>query len=267
MTDATLNPTSPREPLRAYAGFVKVGDYAQFLDKDVHKDMLDWSWMRAWIYGSTGMELSEAQVKFLESMMVYTAYPDVRLWNNRIAGLTANARAPASLGLAAGMAMAAAFIFGGQVGMQGIRFIRRALKARQAGESIEPLIAEDMRRYKRMAGYGRPFVSKDERIEPLLNRLAELGLKTGPHYALAMEVGELLQQRKAFLAPNFSAAVTAIVADMGITEETYSVFLSQLLSLGMPACYREWRDAPEGSLMSTAVEQVQYVGPPARDLP
>jgi citrate synthase len=253
--------------LQTHAGLVRLGVAADFLDKEVHRDMADWSYFKTFLFGATGHEFSDAEVALLDSLLVYTAYPDARLWNNRIVALSANARAPAALALSGGLASSAAYIFGAQAEIQAMEFLMHAVRQRALGVPLEVLIDEEIRQHGRVAGFGRPLFKVDERMAPIQARMRELGLSPGPHLSLVWEVGASLQARKEHLAPNYASVVAAIVADLGVTPKNQAVVTTLMLSLGMPPCYAEWREAPAGIFMSTPVTQVTYSGRPARDWP
>ena len=228
--------------LRTSAGIVVPGKYAFMRDLDIHKDMPNWPWMKGWLFAVTGRQFSDAEVRLVEGIWLYTSYPDVRLWNNRVAAFAASARSTPSLGLAAGISSSEAYVFGRQPDFQAVSFIQRVVSRAATGVELEGLIDEELATFGRVAGYGRPLNSEDERMAPLKALARSLDLAEGPHERAVAEVGALLQRRKKRLAPNYAALASAFGADLGLSPREYVAVVSLCFVAGMVLF---WVTAPE----------------------
>lgn len=243
------------------------GTRAVFRGHDLHLDLRNSDWVELYAFGITGRRFTAPQLKLLHGIWVITSYPDTRLWNNRVAGLAGNVRSSPALGLAAGIAVSEALIYGGGAGLRAIDFIARAAAAVDAGcELCEFLNDELAARY--LYGYGRPVHSVDERL-PWLARLAEeQGMSQGKHFTLAFDVARVLAEMgKLNLKMNYAGMTAALGADLGLSRREFQLFRVPLFFAGMPPCWGEGADKPEGALFPTPCQGVAYEGVEARQWP
>ena len=98
--------------LRVYVGVLKSrmgtfvpGSHVIFRGKDLHADLKDMDWMALYVFGITGRRFSPEQLRLMHAIWSYTSYPDVRLWNNRVAALSGSSRSTGTLGVAAARAL------------------------------------------------------------------------------------------------------------------------------------------------------------------
>lgn len=241
------------------------GERAVFRGHDIHQSLANMSWIGMLALGVTGRKLPSAHLQLLESIWVFTSYPDARIWNNRIAGLAGTARSSGNLGISGALAVSEAYIYGRQNEFQAISFFIRAVKAKAEGVSLQQCIDQEMSDHGRIAGYGRPLANADERIAPTMQLARELRLADGPHVALAFELEQHLIASGKPLRMNFGALVSAFGADLGFSPKEYYHFLYPSFLAGMLPCFIEAADKPEGALFPTACAAVQYQGPPPRD--
>lgn len=246
--------------LRTRMGAFWPGQRAVFRGHDLHRDFRNADWLELFVFGITGRRFTEPQMKLLNGIWVITSYPDSRIWNNRVAALAGSARSSPALGLSAAMAVSEATIYGGGAGLRALDFITRAATAVAAGEALSDFVnTEVANRY--LYGYGRPIHANDERL-PWLSKLAEeTGASDGLHYRLAFEVGQtLIDIGKPRLRMNYAGMVAALGADLGLSRREFHLFRVPLFFAGMPPCWLEAADKPEGAVYPTPCEKLSYEG-------
>ncbi|MBS4099493.1 MAG: hypothetical protein KGZ83_22035 [Sulfuricella sp.] len=246
--------------LRTKVGACWPGSRAVFRGHDLHQDLRNSDWMDLYIFGITGRRFSPEQIKLLHGIWVTTSYPDTRIWNNRVAGLAGNARSTPVLGLSAALAVSEARIYGGGPGLRAIDFFLRAGTAVGSGGNLREFIGTELASGY-IYGFGRPIDSRDERL-PWLGELAEsLGMGNGLHFKLAFAVEKmLLDMGKPNLLMNFAGMTAALGADLGFTPREFHLFRFPLFLAGMPPCWREAAEKPEGTLFPTPCADIAYEG-------
>ena len=111
--------------LKSRMGTFYPGSHVIYRGHDLHKDLKDMDWVELYVFGITGRRFTREQLRLLHSIWTYTSYPDVRLWNNRVAGLAGSSRSTGTLGLAAAVAVSEASIYGQGSCMRAIDFLIR----------------------------------------------------------------------------------------------------------------------------------------------
>lgn len=247
--------------LETRMGAFWAGNRAVFRGHDLHADLRHMDWVELYLFGVTGKKFTSAQLKLLHGILVYTSYPDARLWNNRVAALAGTVRSTPGLAISAAMAVSEASIYGGYPGVRAIDFFIRAQRHIAANGSL----AEFVEREGKIFGYGRPTPeTTDERL-PWLETLAhELDLDQGPHFKIAKEVEKMLTARHPRLRMNYAAMTASLCADMGFSKTDFQVFRVPLFVAGMPPCYLEATEKPEGAIFPVPCNGVKYEGPPKR---
>lgn len=243
--------------LKTRMGAFWAGSRAVFRGQDLHADLRDMDWVELYLFGITGRRFTSEQIELLHGILVYTSYPDARLWNNRVAALAGSVRSTPGLGIAAAMAVSEASIYGGQPGVRAIDFFLRAQRHVTNGGTLADFVAKEGRIY----GYGRPTPdTTDERI-PWLKALANrLSLDQGPHFKIALEVEKILVSRHAHLRMNYAAITSSLCADIGFSISEFQVFRVPLFMAGMPPCYIEAVQKPEGTTFPIPCKGVFYEG-------
>jgi hypothetical protein len=249
-----------RGRLRTRVGAFFVGERAVFRGRDLHTDLKNIDWLDLYVFGITGRRHSPAQLKLMHAIWGYTSYPDTRLWNNRVAALAATARSTANLGLAAALGVSEAHAYGRGVDIEAIDFLRRTRKQREDGASLGDCIDEQLRLYRRVAGYGRPLADRDERIAPMMALVNELGFAGGPHLRLAIEIEQFLLEGRWRWRMNYGALAAALGADLGLSTTEYYQFVVLAFFAGMPPCFNEAAQRPEGTLFPMTCSDIQYEG-------
>lgn len=251
--------------LRTKVGACWPGSRAVFRGHDLHQDLRNSDWLELYLFGITGRRFTPAQVKLLHGIWVVTSYPDPRLWNNRVAALAGSARSSPVLGITAALAVSEANIYGGLPGVRGIDFFLRAGKLLDQGISAREIVDRELAEHQLIFGFGRPINSFDERLPWLAKLAGDQGLDQGKHFRLAFEVEKiLLEMGKSNLRMNYAGMTSSLGADLGLTPREFHIFRVPMFLAGMPPCWVEASEKPEGTLFPTPCCDIAYEGLPAR---
>jgi hypothetical protein len=249
------------------AGAFFPGERAVFRGYDLHTSLKDMDWLELYLFGITGRHFSHQQMKVLHAIWSYTSYPDTRLWNNRVAALAGTARSTGNLGIAAALAVSEAQIYGGGVVLRASEFLTRARIRVDAGADLKELVRAALESERGIAGYGRPIISADERIAPMMALVREQGLDGGGHLKLAFEVEKILLAGRWRLHMNYAALTAALAADFGLSPREYHLFVIPCFLAGMPPCYMDAAEKPEGLLFPLPCRVMLYEGVARRHWP
>ena len=246
------------------AGAIFPGERAVFRGHDLHASLKDLDWLELYLFGITGRRFTPQQMKMWHAMASFTCYPDARLWNNRVAALAGTARSTGTLGITAAMAVSEAQIYGWGAGLRAIEFLTRAKIQVDAGANLIDLVKAELKKQRGIAGYGRPIVSEDERIAPMMELVREQELDGGEHLKLAFEVEKILLAGRWRLRMNYAALTAALAADAGMLPREYLISGMPVFLAGMPPCYMEAVEKSEGLLFPLPCEIMLYEGVPHR---
>lgn len=247
--------------LKSRMGTFYPGSHVIFRGHDLHTELKDMDWIELYVFGITNRRFHKAQLRLIHAIFTYTSYPDVRLWNNRIAALAGSSRSTGTLGLSAALAVSEASIYGGGIITRSIDFLMRTQRRMELGESLDNCLARELSERRIIGGYGRPIINADERIAPLMELARNLGLDQGPHLQLAFAVEEkLLASGRPRLKMNYAALISALGADMGFTPKEFSLLVFPLFLAGMPQGYIESTERPEGTLYPIPCTDIVYEG-------
>lgn len=230
------------------------GERVVFRGKDLHHDLGDMSWMELYLYGITGRKLSSDALSVIDAMWKNTSYPDPRLWNNRVAALAGSTRSTGNLGFSAALAVSEAFIYGRRLDVEAIDFLFRVKGVQDLGGDIGPMIIGELQHRRRVAGFGRPVTSRDERLEPLSEILNKLGFAEGPYVSLIKRIEAILSPYH--LRGNYAAFCAAFCADLGLTAREYYMFSLLAFSAGVLPCYLDQLHRSPGALFPLRCEQL-----------
>jgi hypothetical protein len=128
-------------------------------------------------------------------------------------------------------------------------------------------IEEELHSNRHLAGYGRPIVAEDERIEPLMKRAATLGLDGGFHVQAAFRIERMLAAGRWRLKMNYAALVAAFWLDLGMTRHECEALNATVFLAGMPPVWLEARLQAPGLLFPIPLSMVAYEGPAPRSWP
>ncbi|MGB7597037.1 MAG: hypothetical protein WBM09_05670 [Gallionella sp.] len=246
--------------LKSRMGTFYPGSHVIYRGHDLHKDLKGMDWVELYMFGITGRHFTREQLRLMHSIWTYTSYPDIRLWNNRVAGLAGSSRSTGNLGLAAALAVSEAAIYGRGSDMRAIDFLIRTRRQINEGGDLDDCIRQELEVNRSISGYGRPLVNADERIEPLLALAKSLGLDQGPYLRLALEVEKKLLAGRWRMKMNYAGVVAPLAADLGLTPSEYYLFLFPAFLAGMPPCFIEASERPEGTLYPLACSDILYEG-------
>jgi citrate synthase len=249
--------------LKSRMGACFPGERAVFRGHDLHRELKDMDWVEMYVFGITGRRFTPQQVRLLHAMWVCTSYPDVRIWNNRVSGLAGSAGSTPSLALSASLALSEAVIYGGHAFVRGIDFLIQAGRQVEAGRKLNDVILDELK-VRRIYGFGRPINSVDERLFWLMEIAHDLGFDQGPHQRLAFEVERILLSKNKALQMNYAGLMAAMAADLGFSCREFHLFVFPAFLAGMPPCYIESAENPEGTLFPLSCAHIQYEGPPKR---
>ena len=252
---------------RTRVGAAFPGSRAVFRGHDLHQDLKDQDWLALCAFGIFGRHVPPAQLKLYSSVWVWTSYPDARLWNNRVAALAGATRSTPNLAISAAQAVTEATIYGRGNEFRAHDFFLKARRAIDAGDTVPAYMERFLREGGRLAGYGRPISSVDERVPLTLGLARELGLADGRHLAMAMEIDTYLASTGRPLRMNLSAYLSAFAADFGWTPREFNMLMHTCFLAGMYPCYIEAADKPPGAVFALRCEDVRYEGAGPRDWP
>lgn len=240
------------------------GSHVIFRGQDLHADLKDMAWVELFVFGITGRRFSKEQLHLLQAVWTTTSYPDVRIWNNRVAALAGTARSTGNLGVSAALAVSEASIYGRGIDIRALDFLIRARRHADAGQDLAAFVQDELRRERSIAGYGRPLVSRDERIDHLLALARELGLADGPFLALAHAVRDVLRNGRWRQEMNYAGLAAALAADMGFSPREYYLYGFPAFLAGMLPCFIEAAERPEAALFPLPCSHLRYEGAPSR---
>ncbi|MGC4061722.1 MAG: hypothetical protein QM749_13085 [Aquabacterium sp.] len=252
---------------RTKVGAAYPGSHAVFRGHEVHTDLRELDWLSLYAFGIFGRHIPSAQLQLFNSAWVWTTYPDSRLWNNRVAALAGTTRSTPTLAISAAQALSEATIYGRGSEFRSLHFFLRTQRALDAGSTLSDHLEQFLRGGGRMAGYGRPISSVDERVPLTLGRAKELGLADGPYVALAFEIDRYFESTGRPLRMNVSALLSAFAADFGWTPREYNSFMFLTFLAGMYPCYLEAADKPPAAILALRCADVKYEGVAPRPWP
>jgi hypothetical protein len=241
------------------------GERVVFRGKDLFQELGDSSWMGLLLYGITGREFNEKQLRLFEGIWtISTSYPDPRLWNNRVAALAGSARSTSALGVGAATAVSEASIYGRRPATYSIDFMFRTKTKLELGIGLPEIIRLELKKYRTIFGYGRPVVQTDERIEPLMTIVNQLGFANGEFIKLAFSIENVLLDGRWRMHMNIGAVIAALAADQDFTARELSEYLVLCFSAGILACNIDAYTKPAGSLFPLHCNRIRYQGVSSR---
>ncbi len=246
--------------LKSRMGKFFPGERTVFRGHDLHVELKDMDWIELYIFGITGRHFSPEQLRLMHAIWTHTSYPDARIWNNRVAALAGTTRSTGTLGTSAALAVSEASIYGGGILVRAIDFFIRTRKRLEIGGNLIDCIHEELNAHRGIAGYGRPLVNGDERIQPMLALAKSLELDQGPYMQLAFSIEETLLAGRWRMKMNYAALVSALGADIGLTPREFHLFMFPVFLAGMQPCFIEAAERPEGTLFPLACADILYQG-------
>ena len=114
------------------------------------------------------------------------------------------------------MAVTEATIYGLKPIKGATDFLYRADKRLAEGETLEQIIKAELKQYRSVYGYGRPLVTGDERVEPMMDFARSIGCGEGKYIKLAFAIAEYLSNSRFKYQINIAAVCAGLLADEGL---------------------------------------------------
>lgn len=260
-----LPPFSPPGLQRSRMGTFVPGSHVVFRGQDLHADLKDMDWLELYVFGITGRRYTPEQKRLMHAIWTYTSYPDVRLWNNRVAALASSNRSTGTLGMAAGLAVSEAAIYGQGISRRAIDFFIRTQAAVAGGADLEACLRAELDTHRSIAGYGRPLHNGDERNPHMLALAAELGLDQGNYLRFALDIEAVLLNGRWRMKMNYGGLAAAFGADLGFSPQEYYLFMFPCFLAGMPPGVVEAAEKEEGVLYKLPCDHIEYSGQAVRE--
>ena len=241
------------------------GERVVFRDKDLLNDLRDLKWMGLLLYGITGRLFDDKQIRLFEGLWnLSSSYPDLRLWNNRVAALAGTSRSTITLGISAAMAISEANLYGRRPDVRAIDFLYRTKKKLENGEQLIIIIKEELNKFRVIPGFGRPIVNKDERIAPVMQLAEKLGYAKGQYVNLVFNIEDILIKGRWRFRMNVAALAAALAADQNLTTSEYHCLSTPCFLAGIIPCILDTLKKPEGTFLPLRCERVAFEGRPRR---
>jgi hypothetical protein len=246
--------------LKSRMGTFYPGSHVIFRGQNLHTDLKDMDWVELYMFGITGRRFTREQMRLMHSIWTYTSYPDVRLWNNRVAALAGSSRSTGTLGMSAALAISEASIFGRGIDMRAFDFLVRTRQQTEAGGDLFDCIRRELDQHRSVAGYGRPLVNGDERNQHILKLAHSLGMDKGTYLQLALRVEESMLSNRLRMKMNYAGLAAALIADIGLSPKEYYLYSFPAFLAGMSPCFIEASGRTEGTLYPIPCADIQYEG-------
>lgn len=228
--------------------------------KDVFKELGNNSWMEYLLFASTGKE-SPKIARLMEGMWVIcTSFPDPRIWNNRVSALAGTARSTGVLAAAASVAVSEATIYGLKPIKGATDFLYRADKRLAEGETLEQIVKTELKQYRSVYGYGRPLVTGDERVEPMMDFARSIGCGEGKYIKLAFAVAEYLSNSRFKYQINIAAVCAGLLADEGLKPMEFYHMATLAFTAGAMPCFIDTLNHQEGCFFPLRTSRLNFTG-------
>ena len=229
--------------------------------RNLFEDLQHYSWLKLLLLMITGREFDQNELAMLDKLWMFAvSYPDPRVWNNRVAALAGTARSTAGLGIGAASAVSEAKIYGGQAILGAYDFIVDCKNKLNDGQMLKQIVKDELKVNRAIYGYGRPIISRDERIAPVERAMRELGFDKGEHVKLVYEIEDILKNGRWRMQMNIAALSAAVGADIGLSAEEYYLWTVNSFNAGTTACYLDANNKNSGALFPVRCERIKYEG-------
>jgi hypothetical protein len=249
--------------------------------RDLLADLVQQPWMGLLLYGITGRDFTPEQIRLFEGIWSISAsFPEPRLWNNRVATLTGSARSSSTLGVAAGIAVSEAIVYGHRPSLATMNFVHRCVVRVRAGEDLRAILQEILdadadgipgcgknRQLAKIPGFGRPITSRDERIVAMYALADELKFRDGEHVRMVERIQSTLLEMGHEWYMNISALMGALAADQELSTSEYYHYIILCFTAGLIPCAFDALQKPEGVFFPLRCENIHYVGVAPREWP
>jgi len=237
------------------------GERVVFRGKDLFSELGELSWFKYLMFGITGRKFDSKQLCLLESIWVISSsFPEPRIWNNRVAALSSSAKSTGALACSSAIAVSEANIYGGHSILSAYDFLQRAKSLINNGGNLNNFALEELKSKRRICGFGRPLINKDERISPLLEKVKELGFSNGPFLKLLFDTEKCLKSSRYRQTMNVAGLTAALIADLGMNAEEYYNYALLAFSAGIIPCHIDASNKKEGVFFPLSCQRLNYTG-------
>ena len=227
------------------------------------------SYMQVMALNATGRLPERAVADWIEAIFICMSWPDPRIWCNHIGALGGAMRASVIAATTAGILAADAKSYGSKPMIQGVRFIQAALLDFKRGLSVDEIIRNECAKHRgkpSITGYARPLAKGDERVVAMMRVQQKLGLPVGEHLKLAEQIEQSLL-RDFDESMNINGYGSALLSDLGYTDDEVYRMAAVLVASGVTACYIDTRDNAADTFLPLRCTDVEYTGKLARPVP
>ncbi len=241
------------------------GERVVLRGRDIFSEFKAFTWMQFLLFAITGREFNRKQGKLFEGIWrISASFPEPRIWNNRVASLAGTTRSTGNLAIAASIAVSEARNYG-QVPLTKVcDFLINCRVKVDNGEDLEGIIKRELKNQRWLAGFGRPIINKDERVDPLLELAKDLGFHSGKHLSLLLKIEEILKKSRYRFKMNIAAVDAALASDQGLNAREFYHFMTLCFTAGFFPCYIDSSMEPEGALFPLRCDRIFYKGIEAR---
>jgi len=236
-------------------GSVQEGKSAFIYNKNVEIDLPKMDFWEYNIFLSTGIDTTDKEKivkKMLEFIMKISCYTDIRIWPNRMTGLSGNFQNSVSAGMASGMSAFDSNLFGT---ISSLKIYDMIDRIKDANNLEETLMKE-----RPLYGFSRPNKQDDERRNFFINEFGmDIILKFDEFKILFKAEDFLFEKKKVKL--NISSIFTVLLRILGLKKNDIRAFGALLFSGSLPLIYMYNREnIKNGSFLPIKSEDIIYEG-------
>ncbi|MFZ2162570.1 MAG: hypothetical protein WAW02_10165 [Sideroxyarcus sp.] len=227
------------------------------------------SYMQVLVLNATGRLPERPLADWFEAIHICLSWPDPRIWCNQIGALGGATRTSVVAAITAGVLAADSKSYGSKPLLQGVRFIQTALHDFRRGVRAEEIVSNECAKHRgkpNITGYARPLAKGDERVIAMERVQKQLGLPSGEHLQLALQIESILL-KNFNESMNINGYVSAFLSDLGYTEEEIYRIFAVVVNSGVTACYADTRDKAADSFLSLRCADIDYTGTQVRPVP
>lgn len=188
-----------------------------------------------------GIDLSKRDAQLLEQLGVNTQLLDPHIWPLAVARRIAAQGSPLARVLAGGCAAMFTRNITAEPVATFMRFLDEVQAAIDRGTSPEAFVKAQVRRGRRIAGFGRPVLGPDERVPHAMRMLRRYGRARARSVRLALAVERALREAKG-LVLNSAGLQGAVMRELGFSPDGAAAFCALYFTLPLLAHYAFMRE-------------------------
>ena len=228
--------------------------------KNIFTDLNEDRWMEFLLFAVTGRKDSNL-ARLIEAIWVIcTSYPDPRIWNNRVAALAGTSRSTGVLATAGALAVTEAMIYGSRAILGASDFLYRLEARLNENVCLDEVVLCELKEFRNVYGFGRPVLSEDERVKPMMEFASSRGYGQGKYINLVFEVDNFFKQSRYKYRVNIAAVTGGLLADEGIKPREFYDMTTLAFTGGYMPCYADALSKPEGALFPLRSDRTRFTG-------